>query len=703
MKKLHTAPRLLCLAIATAFPVLALAEDDIERLTKPESTVTLGVGDVNTDNQRYGMYNGQAEAGTHLMGDASVLRKNDASGTWFRLDARNLGLSTRELRVEHERQGDWGYYLDYTQIPRYAPYDVHTNLTGIGEANVALPVNGANTQQARSTAPDAEFKTERFRTSLGFMKYLNPQLEFAVKFQNEEKRGERLFGRGSGARQEFLAEPIDSTTRQLDMTLSYLGNKFQLTGGYYGSFFQNDNTALNITGGAAALNVAGANGIRVIALPPDNEAHQLYLSGAYDFTRTTRATFKYAYTRALQTDTFARDPNLVNISGRNNLGGRLDTTLFQAGITSRPTHQLSLLANLRYEDRDDKTKLAQYITPGASTSTDGFNEQRSLKTLNGKLEASYQLGEYRLTGGIDYEDKDRSMNGVRVVGYRAETEETSYRAEVKRSLSDSISGVLSYTVSNRLGSDWQQIRRPATTNALLQPIYIADRDRNKFKLLTDWSPTDALSVQVAFEDARDSYGQRERAAGGRDMGARDGYNQLFSLDATYAINDNWKINGYASAYVSQIDQAASAVSATVAATTYWTAAMKSIGTNLGIGLKGKLTGKIDFGADVLWAEDRNKYNLGGTADSNGAGAGAGTGGTIRDSLPDINWLQTTFKVYATYAYDKDTKLRLDYVHDRRKTNDWTWANVTYLDGTWLGQEPLEKVHFLGASVQYSFR
>lgn len=686
MNKLHTTPRLLCLALAMAFPVVAFAEDDVELLTKPTSTVTLGIGDVNTDNQRYGMYNGKAEADTYLTGGASVLRKNEDSGTWFRLDALNLGLSTQEFRVEHEKQGDWGYYLDYNQIPRYAPYDVHTNLTGAGNGTVALPAVN-NAQQPRSVRPETELKTERFKTTLGFMKYLNPQLEFAVKFQNEEKRGERLFGRGRSTNQEFLAEPIDTVTRQIDMTLAYLGDKFQLTGGYYGSFFQNDHTALRIIGGSSDLSTHATRNITAISLPPDNEAHQLYVSGAYDFTRTTRATFKYAYSRALQSDTFLTDPIFANTSGRTNLGGRLDTTLIQAGITSRPITGLSLLANLRYEDRDDKTKVAQYIA--ATASTDGFNEPRSLKTVNGKMEASYQLGEYRLTGGIDYEEKDRSMAGVRVVGYRAETEETSYRAEVKRSLSDSITGAAAYIVSDRSGSDWRKIRSPATTNALLQPIYIADRDRHKFKLLTDWTPIDALSLQFAFEDSRDSYGQRELAAGGRDMGARDGYSQLFSFDASYAITDNWLLTGYASSFASQIEQAAS-TSSNVTAATYWTAAMKSTGTNFGLGLKGKLTGKIDIGADVLWAEDRNTYKINGINGTDG-------------SLPDINWLQTTFKVHGTYAYDKNTQFRLDYVHDRRKTNDWTWANFTYLDGTWLGQEPLEKVHFLGASVQYSFR
>lgn len=693
MKKLHTAPRLLCLAIVSALSAAAAAEDDIERLTKPESTVTLGIGDVNTDNQRFGTYNGMAEASTHPIGEASILRKYGEGDTWFRLDARNLGLSTREFSISHEKQGDWGYALDYSQIPRQAPYEVHTRLQGIG-TNAQTVVNGAT---AATPAVDS-LKTERFRTTFGFMKYLNPQLEFALKFQNEKKEGDRMFGHRN-ATQVFLAEPIDSVTRQIDMTLAYLGQAFQLTGGYYGSFYENRHKAIVVTGDSTGT----------IGLPPDNEAHQFYLTGAYDFTRSTRATFKYSYSKATQTDAFVTGVATLAGMNRTHLGGRMDTTLLQAGISSRPIANLSLLANLRYEDRDDKTDLAQYITAGNTTT--GFNERRALKKLNGKAEASYQLSEYRLTGGVDYEEIDRSTEGVRVVGYRKETEETSYRLEVKRSLSDSVSGTIGYVAANRKGSDFADLVRRDGTPLLaagtenrfgyLQPIYIADRDRQKLRLLADWSPVDALSVQFTAETSDDKYADRDRMSAG-DMGVRSGGSQLYSIDASYAINDNWKLNGYASVFATQIEQAAAygTASGVPLANRYWTAAMKSTGTNFGFGITGKPGAKIRIGADILWAEDRNTYKFGGPGYTTNLPAGSST---ALSTLPDINWVQTTFKLHGTYAYDKDTTIRLDYVHDRRKTDDWTWTGYAYADGTWVGQEPLEKVHFLGASVQYSFR
>lgn len=719
MKKLHTAPRLLCLALAAAFPLAAHAEDDVERLTKPTSTVTLGVGFVSEGNQRFGTYNGMTENGSHVIGEASILRRNDEAGTWLRFDARNIGLPSRELRVEHEKQGDWAYYFEYNQIPRVAPYDVHTNLVGAGDPAQVHAANAANAALPRSTASESDFLTQRYKSTLGFTKLFGPQLEFAVKFQNEEKHGERIFGRGTPSLQEFLAEPIDSSTRQIDATLAYLGQNWQLTGGYYGSFYSNHNPMLQVTGGAAGLAT-----FSTIALPPDNQAHQFYVNGGYDFTRTTRATFKYSQMRAIQDDGFilpvrnaapTAANTLTNDSGRNSLGGLVDITLFQAGITSRPTRELSLLANYRYEDRNDKTDVAQYIfiapPPAAGSSTTGFNEPRSLRTVNGKLEANYQLpAGYRLTGGVDYEDKKRTMSGVRVVGYRAETEEVSYRAELKRSLTDTVSGTLAFVSSERDGSHFINLRNSAgvltpTTaqtlasgalaqGGLLQPVYIADRQRDKVKLLADWSPVDALSLQFVYEDSRDRYEDRDRTP--QDVGARSGGAQLYSFDASYALNDNWKLNGYASAYTTRIKQGA--INDSPTPDVYWAAAMKNIGTNIGFGVKGKIGGKFEVGADLLWAEDNNEYRYSGPANAAG----------VNTSLPDIDSKQTAFKLYGTYAYDKNTTIRLDYTRDKRTTNDWTWNGVngnpyTYTDGTWLYQDPNETVHFIGVSMQYSFR
>jgi predicted thioredoxin/glutaredoxin len=77
------------------------------------------------------------------------------------------------------------------------------------------------------------------------------------------------------------------------------------------------------------------------------------------------------------------------------------------------------------------------------------------------------------------------------------------------------------------------------------------------------------------------------------------------------------------------------------------------------------------------------------------------------SLPTIHNAASTYKLFAKYAYDKQTTFKVEYINDHRKTDDWTWNGTTtpyvFTDGSWLYQNPNEKVRFLGVSAQYRFQ
>src|SRR5260221_505123 len=97
-------------ALLAAAPAWADERDDeIARLVKPDSQVSVGVGSVSNDNTRFGQYNGLAKDRLYLLFDVNVRRRDDATGTWLNITGRNLGLDSRELRLEGSKQGDWGY------------------------------------------------------------------------------------------------------------------------------------------------------------------------------------------------------------------------------------------------------------------------------------------------------------------------------------------------------------------------------------------------------------------------------------------------------------------------------------------------------------------------------------------------------------------------------------------------------------------
>jgi MtrB/PioB family decaheme-associated outer membrane protein len=510
-----------------------------------------------------------------------------------------------------------------------------------------------------------------------------------VRFKNDDKSGERIFARGttgggpagSFGQFEFAPEPINSTTRQVDVKIGYTGPQLQLSGGYYGTFYSNQYTGLNFTGGLAGLST-----FTPIALPPDNQSHQLYLAGGYGFTPTTRGNFKVAYARATQDDTFVTGVNVPLAPGiGNNLEGRVDTTLAQAGITSRPTPKLTLLADLRYEDRDDKTPVKVYLTPPGTT-TDGTNEPRSIRTMAGKVEAGYALpNAFRLTGGIGYEEKKRNTSAVRVVSYRETTDEISYRAELRRMMSETVTGALTYVHSDRDGSPWVTTTQTsgATGSNLIAPIHLADRTRDKVRLTVNWAPVEPLTVNFYADGARDDYDTHP----GSTIGPMEGTAYSYSIDIGYAFTQQWQGTAWYSRNDTKAEQTTcvGASAAGVCGSPTWGATLRNSSDNFGLGLRGKPAATLELGADLSYSDIKDEYQQ------------ATLIGAPITSLPNVKTQLTRLNLFGRYMLQKNAGVRLDYIYDRYKTDDWTWSNWMYADGTRVTQDPDQTVNFVGVT------
>lgn len=678
-------------AVFATFGTAVAAEvDEVTELTKPESTVSAGIGHVSKDNQRFGQYTGLNEEGAYGLLDVDFMQRDEQTGTWLKLNGRNLGFDNRELRFEHNRQGDWGYFIDLSQTPRFDPYTVTTTLTGIGTTTQTIA--------GSATAQQYHLKTERDAMTLGFNKEISDALGVQVSFRTEEKDGERLFGQGTFGTWRFLTDPIDQTTRQVDATFSYTTEALQLTGGYYGTSFENRNNLLNVVG---ATLFTGSN---EIALPPDNESHQLHLAGGYNFTKTTRGTFKLAYGRITQNETYATIP----VAGApDNLDGRIDTTLVQAGLTARPMPKLSLRADVRYEDRDDKTPVFVYFpsnfaTPTTATS-DGTNEPRDIKTTSGKFEASYQLPmALRLTGGVDYVEKTRNSPPVRSVSFRETTDETSLRIELRRSISETLTGALSYIQSKRGGSEWLvntfvDSSVTATSSNQVAPLHLADRDRDMWRLVLNWMPTDPLSLNLRLDQARDEY--RGRGFSVVDQAVREGRAENYSLDAAYSFSDDVQGTVWYSVNDTSLESAQCRSNngdvCTPGTQQVWGSDVRNLADSFGLGLRAKLNPKLELSADVYQSKVRDEIELNSVA---------GAAVTPIDDV--INTKVTSVKLSAKYALERNAGVRVMYIYDRYRTNDWTWANWNYSPadgGTTVLQEPEQKVNFVGVAYYYRWR
>ena len=637
--------------------VLADAEAEaLARLKKPESSFSVGFGYLTSDAPLAGQYTGKDDSGFYLLGEVDLVRLDGETGTWLKLRGRDLGLSSREIRLEHERQGDWGYSIELNQIPRYEPYTVTTGLTGIGTTTQTVGGTGLR---------GVELETERERLTFAVKKYLPAGFDFRLKFVNEEKDGSRMFGQQGF---NFLTEPIDSTTRQVDAVLSFTGKKLQLAGGYYGSFFDTRANHVDVISG----------GFTPMSTPPGNQSHQFYLTGGCNFTPTTRGTLKLAYGHTSQEETFSAP----HVGGRPHASAALDTFSAHVGATARPLPKLSLLGNFHYENRDERTPVDLYITGvGGGSRHDGTNVPHSRETASGKFEASYALPRgFRVTAGADYEQRLRSVPDVRAVVYRKKSAETAYRVELQRSLSETINGRVSYTHSKRDGSAFltNLLNSGAVGSNLINPLHIANRDRDKLRVMLDWLPTEELSLQFMASYSDDEY------SGPNAFGPQDGRALHFSVDAAYVFSETWN----ASAWYSR--EATEAENTTTTGGVDRLSEVDNTTHAVGLGLKGTFNRGIEFGADVSYTFDRGEFTQ------------IPVTGPALAPLDNVYYRRARFNLYSVYPLRPNSGLRFDLIHDRWNRDDWQWDGFVYADGTTVSQRDNQNDTFVGGSFYYKF-
>lgn len=720
---------LLAVAVCTAFSP-AHAEP------KPvETIVSIGAGVVSGDAQERALFGQYTDLHNDrnlvgLLGIDYSLRKPDTS-TWVDFHGTNLLGNSRELGLVWKNPGSWKISADFSQLVHSDPVTLNTGLLGVGSTTpqvVALPTGSGS---------ETELKTKRTKLGLGLTKIFSPALQFAIDLKAENKDGSRLSGVGMncpstvaptclgtpGANTSWallmLPEPVSANHSQVEARLSYALEKLRLSVGYYGSFYRNSNATLspmvpaslyNPVGSLLPLN-AGLQSLlsQPLALAPDNQAQQLDLSGGYDFTRTTHATFKLGYTSASQTDSFA-NAGLGNAPpALTNLGAQVNTKLAKLGFTSRPVPQLSLIADWRYEDKNDTTPIAYYDAEGLTNNRplNTTNRQLSSRKTNGKLQASWQFtSDYRGTLGADRESIDRgafaaTSSAAGISALRQKTDETTLRAELRRRMGNDLSGSISLSSSRRSGSNWLKDNSGAGVTEVINPADLVsgflptaifmptlmDRKRDKARLFADWQASEKLNLQFGLERGRDNFTSPS------NYGLQNARLNQFSLDASYALSDAWGLNANLFRGVQSFNQARPAGYL-----------MAFENTNLGaaIGASGKPSAKLDVGVNLSYVNDRNVYaqGLDSFAGADSVALLNATGG-----LPDVVFSQTALKLFGKYALDKKgASVRLDLVHQRSALNDWAWSYngvpFAYSDGTTVLQKPTQNVSFFGVTYVY---
>jgi hypothetical protein len=243
-------------------------------------------------------------------------------------------------------------------------------------------------------------------------------------------------------------------------------------------------------GGASTLTNTGdmlgplaANLSQPVALPPDNQSNQFYLTGYAALPLNTRINYKAAYTHATQNSTYPGELQASAAPGVTSLGGAMDTTLLQASLTSRPIAGLTINGSARWEDRQDETDLGNYVV--APSGTLYTNNPRSSQFGNGKLEAGYQFTNVdRATLGVDYAyfSRDRPVMTTwtpdnSMAAMRESNNETGVYVDLRRSMSETFNGAVSYRYAKREGYHWYTL--DAASRLPVRPVrLVQQRERH---------------------------------------------------------------------------------------------------------------------------------------------------------------------------------------------------------------------------------
>ena len=440
-----------------------------------------------------------------------------------------------------------------------------------------------------------------------------------------------------------------------------------------------------------------------VALAPDNTFHQFDLTGSYIFSPTIRSNFKLAYGRTTQDQEFGEMGLAGAPAGVSSLNGEVNHTLAQVRVIANPIAKLSLVGEYRYTNQEDNTSIVPYSQIGAVQYTN-YRVHREVDF--GQLEATYRFP-YAIQGtaGWNFESIDRgsftptaSYTGVSAL--REETDETTWYLQVRRNMTETVSGLLGYSSSKRDGSDWLApaggvglvgVTDPLAQlgpNAIYMPT-LADRDRTKLRLLLTWTATDALTLQFAADVGRDEYSMPTQYA------VQESKFDLYTLDVNYVLSDAWNMNGYISTGKQKLHQARPGG---------YVLAFDDKSLNAGIGVNGKATEKLKIGGLLSYVNNTDSYSqgLGVNPAPGNAQLLAATGG-----LPDVVYRRTEFRVFGNYELSPRSALRFDAAYQRLTYEDWGFAYggtpFLYSDNTTVYLQPDQNVGYLGLSYIYSWK
>jgi MtrB/PioB family decaheme-associated outer membrane protein len=618
--------------------------------------IELGLGNVAEDSFKFGEYNGLNEEGAYLIGDAYAVYRGEEAG-YLELSAEDIGLDSRSLRIDGGRQGGYDLFLSYDEIPHFVSDSASTVYRGTGGDRLSLPAgwvragSTAAMTELDSSLREVDLETQRKRLGAGIRISTESPWSFRVNVHRDEKDGNKLSGGAFFFNSAQLVEPVEYVTDEIEASVSYSRKRWQASLAYYGSTFSNENESLVFENPYNAI-VPGADEGE-LALPPDNEFHQLSIAAAYQISERNHIGIEYAVGLMEQDEKLLQatlNPLLVVPAlPADSADAEIETTNARLKFVSRALDDWLLSATYSIDERDNKTPQLMYdwVTTDAFVAAQRTNLPYSYtrETLQLKADFDYAPGN-RLGVGYDMDERERTFQEV------DDTSEDTLWGSIRVRNIDNLFLEFRIASSQRDASASEVVAEiDPPQNPLMTKYNLADRDRKSISMQATFLPHPDYTVGISLDHALDDYDDSE-------IGLTDSRDDSINIDFTSLLSETTVLNAYAGRQQISSSQAGSQTFAEPD----WFADINDRFDIIGIGISHALMeGRLNIGADLSRSYSRGEIEI----DSAVAG----------EPFPDLTTELDSLKLYLDYRIDENLTLQAAYWHEEYDSRDWALEDV----------------------------
>lgn len=650
-------------------------------------SVTAGVGYVSEASPRFGDYTGLDDDGAFAIGAADVRYRNGET-RYFEAEIDNAGLASRHLAARGGEQGEYEVALNYRRTPHFVAEGAQTVYTSVTAPTLALPsswepAGSTRSMELENNLYDLPLGIDRDSFTMAATGHHQSAWRYGLEYHRTEQSGHRLQGASFQTNASILPIPVDRTTDQLEASIGYVQETWQMQVAFLNSSFKNNASSINWENPFTPLAEGGDWGS--MALEPANSASQLVVSGSWQPLGMLQSSGRVAIGRMEQNEWFLPPTvnpviGFVELPGTD-LDGQVDTLNGHVRLVLRAFTPLTLTGELWVDERDNRTTRAEYtqVRTDLALAQARWNNPYSFKRQGGKARADLKTGSRTsVAAGISREEFDRTWQ---------ETEKTSttdYWGELRADPVDRLNARLRFGQERRrFMEDYTPL--PDLTspeNPLLRKFHLGERDRDFARASLSYQPLPRVSVAVSLDYAADDYRNTQ-------IGLTEAHDLSQTLDVSSTPVDDLTVYAFFSRQRIDSQQSGSERFSLPD----WTGRQKDTVLTSGFGLEQRdLKESIDVGLDF--------------SSSRGTGIMEVRTRTTAPGFPELKTNVQTLQLYGRYRLNETLSLRLDYWYENFSMDDFFIDSVapdTLANVLSVGQEANDySVHVAGLSVIYRF-